>query len=50
VAYGVWQEKLSGFRQDLLSTLLLLGVASLLITIRWSLGLGLPIEALYSTF
>lgn len=48
VAYGVWQEKLSGFRQDLLSTLLLLGVASLLITIRWSLGLGLPIEALWS--
>jgi O-antigen/teichoic acid export membrane protein len=29
VSYGVWQEKLSGFGQDLRSTLLLLGVATL---------------------
>jgi O-antigen/teichoic acid export membrane protein len=48
VAYGVWQEKLSGFRQDLLATLLLLGVATLLITIRWRLGFGFPIQALWN--
>lgn len=48
VAYGVWQEKVSGFRQDLLATLLLLGVATILISVRWSLGLGLPIQGLWS--
>ena len=47
VSYGVWRENLSGFRQDLGSTLLLLGVVTVLIAVRWSLGLGLPIHTLW---
>ncbi|MEA5541401.1 oligosaccharide flippase family protein [Limnoraphis robusta Tam1] len=44
VNYGLWQEKLSCFRQDLLATLLMLGLLFVVCLGRYSLGFGLPID------
>ncbi len=43
-SYGLWREKLSTLKQDILSTLLL--IISLVVTlfIRYSLGLGFPLR------
>jgi O-antigen/teichoic acid export membrane protein len=43
-AYGLWREKLSTLKQDLLATLILLGLIGLTLTTRSSLGWGLPID------
>ena len=43
IAYGLWREKLTSFRQDLQATALLIGIISLLLTVRVMLGLGLSV-------
>lgn len=44
VNYGLWQEKLTCFRQDIQATTLLLGLLFLVCLGRYSLGFGLPID------
>ncbi|MEB3279616.1 MAG: oligosaccharide flippase family protein [Lyngbya sp.] len=46
VNYGLWQEKLTCFRQDLKATILLLGLLFIVCLGRYSLGFGLPIDSL----
>jgi hypothetical protein len=46
INYGLWREGLSGLKQDILATALLVGVVALVLTARFSLGLGLPIDGL----
>jgi O-antigen/teichoic acid export membrane protein len=46
INYGLWREGLSCLMQDLLATLLLVGLLALGLIGRYSLGFGLPIEAL----
>ena len=46
VNYGLWREGLSGLRQDIFATALLVGLLALVLTARFSLGLGLPIDGL----
>lgn len=41
--YGLWQEKLTCFIQDAQSTALFIGILTLFLLIRFSLGYGLPI-------
>ncbi|MDJ0576740.1 MAG: oligosaccharide flippase family protein [Xenococcaceae cyanobacterium MO_234.B1] len=43
VIYGLWQEKLSVFVQDIQATLLLVGLLTLVLTGRYILGFGFPI-------
>jgi O-antigen/teichoic acid export membrane protein len=43
-AYGLYREKLSTLNQDVLATLILLGLLSALLTTRYICGLGLPID------
>lgn len=43
-AYGLWREKLSTFKQDIQATLILLGLLSAVLTARYMLGFGLPID------
>lgn len=45
--YGLWQEKLFCLVQDLQTTAFFIGILSLFIFIRYSLGFGLPIEQLF---
>ncbi|GAA6614484.1 oligosaccharide flippase family protein [Scytonema sp. NUACC26] len=45
--YGLWREKLSCFIQDVQTTALFIGVLALFLLVRNSLGLGLPIQALF---
>lgn len=47
INYGLWREGLSGLRQDLLMTVLLLGLLALVLVGRYSLGFGFPIDALF---
>jgi O-antigen/teichoic acid export membrane protein len=44
--YGLWQEKLFCFLQDVQMTVFFIGVLALFLLIRNSLGYGLPIEKL----
>jgi len=44
--YGLWREGLSGLRQDLLTTLLLVGLLAIVLTCRFYFGFGLPIDGL----
>ncbi|EAW37154.1 oligosaccharide flippase family protein [Lyngbya sp. PCC 8106] len=44
VNYGLWQEKLTCFRQDLQATILLLGLLFFVCLGRYYLGFGLPID------
>ncbi|BAZ09693.1 polysaccharide biosynthesis protein [Calothrix sp. NIES-4071] len=44
--YGLWQEKLTCFIQDIQSTVFFIGVLTLLLLIRYSLGFGVPIQQL----
>lgn len=42
--YGLWREKLIGTKQDIMATLVLIGLLTLVLTGRYSLGWGLPID------
>ena len=44
--YGLWQEKLSCFAQDIRATIFFIGVLTLFLVIRNYLGFGLPIQLL----
>lgn len=44
--YGLWQEKLTCFIQDIQSTVFFTGVLTLFLFIRYSLGFGVPIQHL----
>ncbi len=44
--YGLWQEKLFCFAQDVQTTIFYIVVLSLFLSIRYSLGFGLPIHQL----
>jgi len=45
-SYGLYREKLSVFKQDIAATLILLGLIGAALAIRYSLGLGLPLDAI----
>lgn len=49
VTYGVWREQLSGLRQDLTMTGLLLTLVAILLLLRWQLGFALPISTLWQS-
>jgi O-antigen/teichoic acid export membrane protein len=44
--YGLWREKLSCIAQDIQTTAFFIGILTLLLIIRSSLGFGLPIHAI----
>ncbi|MEL7034515.1 MAG: oligosaccharide flippase family protein [Cyanobacteria bacterium J06592_8] len=46
VNYGLWQEKLTCFKQDLEMTVLMLGLLFVVCLGRYYLGFGLPIDSL----
>lgn len=46
VNYGLWREGLSGLREDILATLLLVVLLAVVLFSRSALGLGLPINGL----
>jgi O-antigen/teichoic acid export membrane protein len=46
INYGLWREGLSGFKEDILTTAVLVGALAVLLTGRYFLGLGLPIDNL----
>jgi O-antigen/teichoic acid export membrane protein len=46
ISFGLWREKLSCIGQDLIATLLLVGLITGVLFIRYSLGLGLPLDEL----
>lgn len=46
VVYGLWQEKLSVLVQDIQATLLLVGLLTLVLTGRYILGWGFPLEGI----
>lgn len=46
--YGLWREGLSGLRQDLITTLLLIALLAIVLTCRFYLGFGLPIDGLFT--
>ena len=45
-SYGLYREKLSVLKQDLAATLILIALLGAVLTIRYNLGLGLPIDAI----
>jgi len=46
INYGLWREGLSGLRQDILATALLVALLAVVLTGRFILGFGLPIDGL----
>jgi O-antigen/teichoic acid export membrane protein len=44
VSYGLWRENLATVKQDLLATGMLLGLLTVVLGVRYSLGWGLPID------
>jgi O-antigen/teichoic acid export membrane protein len=44
--YGLWQEKLTCFVQDVQTTILFIGILTIFLFIRINLGYGLPIQQL----
>ncbi len=48
INFGLWRERLSGLRQDILTTTLLIGLLAIVLTCRFYLGLGLPIDELFT--
>ncbi|HBW56794.1 MAG TPA: hypothetical protein DEF27_02935 [Oscillatoriales bacterium UBA8482] len=46
VNYGLWREGVSGLKQDLWGTFILLGMIFILGGIRYSLGGGLSIDSI----
>ena len=47
IAYGLWREQLSTIHQDLQTTGLLMGLLTLILSIRYSLGFGFPLDGLF---
>ena len=47
VNYGLWREKLTVIVQDILATILLIALIALCLTIRFTLGFGLPIDGIF---
>jgi O-antigen/teichoic acid export membrane protein len=47
ITYGLWREKLSCFVQDMQLTALYLGTLAAIISCRYALGFGLPIDRLF---
>lgn len=46
VSYGAWREKIGTINQDLLATLLFVGLIAIIWLIRYLLGFGLPISGI----
>ena len=46
INYGLWREKLAGTSQDIQATILLFILIALAFTIRYMMGLGLPIDGI----
>lgn len=46
INYGLWRERLSGLRQDILATGLLVTLLTVVLTGRFVLGFGFPIDGL----
>lgn len=46
VNYGLWREKLTVIMQDILVTILLIALIAICLTIRYTLGFGLPIDGI----
>jgi hypothetical protein len=44
ISYGLWREKVNCLLQDLQATLLLFGLIAAVLTTRYCLGFGLPID------
>lgn len=49
VSFGLWREKLSSFEQDLMATLFLVGLITVVLFIRYHLGFGFPLDKLSLT-
>ena len=49
VAYGLWREGITSLRQDLGATALFLGLLTGILSLRYALGFGLPIDRLWVT-
>jgi O-antigen/teichoic acid export membrane protein len=47
ISYGLWKEGFSGLMQDLKSTCFLIACVAITLTIRYRIGLGLPIDQLW---
>lgn len=47
ICYGLWREKLSFFKQDLVYTGYLISLIAIILFVRKSLGYGYPIELLF---
>jgi hypothetical protein len=48
IAYGLWREKLTSFRQDLTMTAFFVVVLAIILSLRYALGFGLPIDRLWA--
>jgi hypothetical protein len=46
IAYGLWREGLNSVSQDIKATALFLGLLTVVLILRFSLGFGLPIKGL----
>ncbi|WP_088243483.1 oligosaccharide flippase family protein [Calothrix rhizosoleniae] len=46
INYGLWKEKLIGIEQDVIATLVLIGTITILLSSRYFLGFGLPIDGI----
>ncbi len=46
INYGLWREKLNSIVQDINATLLFITLLTLMLTVRFALGFGLPINGL----
>lgn len=44
VSYGLYCEKLSTLKQDLVASLILVGLLGTVLTFRYTMGFGLPID------
>jgi O-antigen/teichoic acid export membrane protein len=49
IAYGLWRERLTSIQQDIWTTALFLSVLAGLLSLRYLLGFGLPIDQLWAT-
>jgi len=49
VAYGLWREKLTSLRQDFTMTAFFVVLLAGILSLRYSLGFGLPIDRLWAT-
>ena len=49
IAYGLWNEKLTSLRQDLTMTAFFVGMLASILSLRYALGFGFPIDRLWMT-